>query len=43
VIIPGSGDWIVADLGPGGSEALFGSDPVDKSDDFRQLYLYNIP
>ena len=43
VVIPDSGDWIVADLGPGGSEALFGSDPVDKSDDFKQLYLYNIP
>ncbi|MCW2935435.1 MAG: serine/threonine protein kinase, partial [Actinomycetia bacterium] len=43
VVIPGSGDWIVADLGPSGSEALFGSSPVDKTDDFKQLYLYTIP
>ena len=43
VVIPNSGDWIVAALGPSGSEALFGSDPVDKSDDFKQLYLYDIP
>jgi serine/threonine protein kinase len=43
VVIPNSGDWIVADLGPSGSEALFGSDPVDKSNDFKQLYLYTIP
>jgi serine/threonine protein kinase len=43
VVIPGSGDWIVAALGPSGSEALFGSNPVDKNDDFKQLYLYAIP
>jgi WD40 repeat protein len=43
VVIPNSGDWIVADLGPSGSEALFGSNPVDKNDDFKQLYLYTIP
>ena len=43
VVIPGSGDWVVAGLGPGGSEALFGSDPVDKNGDFKQLYLYTIP
>ena len=43
VTIPGSGDWLVADIGPSGSEALFGSNPTNKADDFKQLYLYSVP
>jgi hypothetical protein len=43
VTIPGSGDWGVEDLGPSGSEALFGSNPVDKNNDIKQLYLYTVP
>jgi WD40 repeat protein len=41
--IPGSGDWVVEALGPSGSEVLFGSNPVDKSDDTKQAYVYSIP
>jgi WD40 repeat protein len=41
--IPGSGNWLVADIGPSGSVALFGSDPTNKDDNFRQLYLYSVP
>jgi WD40 repeat protein len=42
-VIPGSGNWLVAAVGPSGSEALFGSDPVNKDNDFTQLYLYSVP
>jgi hypothetical protein len=43
VTIPGSGDWLVAAIGPSGSEALFGSNPTNKANDFTQLYLYSVP
>jgi hypothetical protein len=43
VTIPGSGNWLVAAIGPSGSEALFGSNATDKDNDFKQLYLYSIP
>ena len=43
VTIPDSGNWVVEDLGPSGSEALFGSPPVDKNNDCKQLYLYTVP
>jgi serine/threonine-protein kinase len=43
VTIPGSGDWLVAAIGPSGTEALFGSNPVNKDQDVRQFYLYSVP
>ena len=43
VTIPGSGNWLVAAIGPSGSEALFGSNATDKDNDFKQLYLYTVP
>jgi WD40 repeat protein len=43
VTIPGSGNWLVAAIGPSGSEALFGSNATDKDNDFKQLYLYSVP
>ena len=43
VTIPGSGNWLVAAIGPSGSEALFGSNPTDKANDVKQLYLYSVP
>ena len=41
--VPGSGVWLVVALGPSGSEVLFGSTPIDKANDFKQLYLYSVP
>ena len=42
ITISGASNWAIQDLGPSGSEVLFGSHP-DKNHDSAKLYLYSVP